>query len=182
MSIIVFDTENTSLLAAEIGGQENQPHMIELAAIKFDDKYYYEDQLHIIMRPRISIPEETTKINGYTNENVADKKPFIAHWKDIANFWRGSRVIVGHNVMYDKTVLYWELFRIGKHLNFPWASFDICTADSTQKWLGHRLSLSDLYFRLFNENFSDAHKAVSDAKATSLVFKKMVDDDIIQIP
>lgn len=171
--IIVFDTETTALLGAEASGAVSQPSIIEFAAIKFNLEGQRIDQVRIVMNPRIPIPDEATRITGYTDEMVKDMKPFAAHWKEIAAFWRDGTVCVGHHLMFDKKVLFWELVRIGKEMNFPWIETDFCTADECSKHFGHRKSLSDLHMHYFGETFTGAHTAIEDANATSRVYFKM---------
>jgi DNA polymerase III epsilon subunit-like protein len=174
MTLIVYDTETTSLLAASASGQENQPHIIEFAALKYNLQFERIDKLHLFLNPRVPITEEITKITGYTDELVRDKKPFTAHWREIATFFLGSTMSVGHNIMFDKMVLAYELERIGKVTNFPWPAQDVCTADTIQKKLGHRLNLTDLHTDLFGQGFSGAHGAMNDALATANCYIEMV--------
>lgn len=176
--IVVFDTETTSLLGAEAGGVENQPHIIEFAALKFDTNGDQIEQIRIIMNPRIPISDEINRITGYTDEMLKDMKPFAAHWKFIADFWRGVDTCVGHNLMFDKKVLYWELVRIGKEMNFPWIETDFCTADNCNRLFGHRKSLSDLHLHYFGEAFSGAHHAIEDVKATARCYFRMINSNV----
>lgn len=179
--IVVFDTETTSLLGAEAGGVENQPRIIEFAALKFDYKGKPISQLFLQMNPRIPITDEVTKITGYTDNKVRDFKPFVAHWQNIADFWDDAGYCVGHNVMFDKRVLFWELTRLGKEMNFPWIRNDFCTADTCNKIFGHRKNLTDLHLHFFGEAFVGAHGALPDATATAKVFFRMMKDGIANL-
>lgn len=176
---VFFDTETTNLLGPEAGGQEQQPHLIEFAAVKYRDDEKV-DELYLVMNPRVPIPEESTKAHGYTNDMLKGMKPFSMHWKQIARFWRDADVQIGHNLMFDKNVLHWELRRISKQLNFPWASNDVCTVEVCTKWLGHRLSLTDLHIKLFGNEFSGAHSAMNDVNATIACYQKLVGDGVIK--
>lgn len=176
MTTIIWDVETTGLLAPGAASLSQQPYIIEIAAIKIDQKNNTElGSLHLIINPMVPISETITKITGFTNALVANKKPFVAHWKEIAEFWRGCDTIVGHNVMFDKMVLFWELKRIGKENNFPWAINDICTIETVQKWLGHRMNLMDLHVKLFGEVFASAHSAMNDAHATRRCYFRMIE-------
>jgi DNA polymerase III epsilon subunit-like protein len=179
--IIVMDTETTALLAVSAAAQEEQPHLIEFAAIKFNTNLEPIQNIHIVMNPRVKIPDESIRIHGFTNEMVKDKQPFVAHWKQIASFFHESTILVGHNVLFDKNVLIWELTRINKQYNFPWCLRDIDTVEECTKWLGHRLSLTDLHIKLFGEPFQGAHGAMEDTKATAHCFRKMVNDGVIKL-
>jgi DNA polymerase III epsilon subunit-like protein len=180
--IVLFDTETTSLLAPEAGGQEQQPRIIELGAVKYNFQAELVDRLNIIMNPRVPITDEITRITGYTDEKVRGFKPFAAHWRHIAMFWRDATLCVGHNIMFDKKVLYWELVRIGKEMNFPWAISDVCTADTCNKVFGHRKNLTDLHTHYFGHGFEGAHGAMADVEASARVFWRMVNEGAIANP
>ena len=181
MSIIVFDTETTDFLAPEIAGAARQPHMIEFACIKLNGELQEVDRLVILMNPKVPIPEAATKVHGYTDETVKSLKPFAAFWKQIATFFIGSTHAVGHNLLFDKNIVHWELIRIGKQMNFPWPPGAICTVEAIQKIKGHRMNLMDLYVELMGETFTGAHSANADVEATMKVFVRMVEKEMIKL-
>lgn len=179
--IIVFDTETTGLLAPIAAGQEHQPHLVELAAIKLNDQLEMIDTLILRCRPPIDIPEDAIKIHGISNENVADCQSFVQVLPRITEFFLGSRYLVGHNLMYDKNVLYWELVRLGKVMQFPWAPGAICTVEVCQQYFGHRLNLMDLHIQLFSQSFAGAHSASVDCDVTMRCFVEMVRKEMIAL-
>lgn len=177
--IIVFDTETTGLLAPIAAGQEHQPYLVELAAIKLDDQLDITDHLLLRCKPPIDIPEDAIKIHGISNEDVSHCKLFVQELPRIAEFFLGSRYLVGHNLMFDKNVLYWELMRLGKVMQFPWAPGAICTAEVSQQYNGFRLNLMDLHIQLFGESFVGAHSANVDCDVTMKCFVEMVRREMI---
>lgn len=177
--LIVFDTETTGLLSPIAAGQEYQPHMVELAAIKLDDSLQEVDKLLLRMKPPIDIPEDAIKIHGIRNEDVANCNSFVQLLPDICDFFLGSRYLIGHNLMYDKTVLYWELLRLGKVMQFPFAPGAICTAEASMQQNGFRLNLADLHLQLFGATFSGAHSASVDCEITAKCFVEMVKQEMI---
>lgn len=156
--------------------------MVEFYAMRLNSALELVDELHIIMKPPIRIPEETTKIHGISNLDVAKRKPFAAHWMEIARFFEGQRYLVGHNLQYDKNVLYHELNRINKVTNFPWPIRNICTVEETVKWKGHRMTLTDLHVELFGQAFDKAHSAGADTLALVRVYKELVNRQIVEAP
>ena len=174
MTIIVFDTETTGLLAPIAAGQEYQPHLVEFYGIRMSDKFELREQLTFRCKPPITMPEEARKVHGISDEMVKDEKSFIELMPELTHFFLGAHVCVGHNLMYDKMVLYWELVRIGKTLNFPWSPGAVCTAEVSSQQNGFRLNLTDLHMKLFNEGFSGAHSASSDCEITAKCFIEMV--------
>ena len=173
MTTIVFDTETTGLLVASAASIEHQPHLVELHAIKLNNDLNYVDQILVRCKPPILIPDEAIKVHGITNQMVADEKPFAAVYPGIANFFLGSDTLVGHNLLFDKYVLWWELVRLGKQLNFPWSIRGICTAEVSSQYFGHRLNLQDLHIHLFGGGFADAHSAQVDCAMTAKCFTEM---------
>lgn len=179
MSIIVFDTETTGLLAPYAAGQDFQPYLVELYAIKLSDDLERISSYTFRCKPPIEIPNEAINVHGITNADVKDCPPFVHFFLPLADYFLGSTTIVGHNLLYDKTVLYWELFRLGKTLSFPWSIRGICTAETTQQQLGHRLNLADLHMKLFGGPFSGAHSASIDCEITAKCFIEMVKQEMI---
>jgi DNA polymerase III epsilon subunit-like protein len=179
MNIIVFDTETTGLLAPIAAGQEYQPYLVEFYGIRMTDKFEFREQLTFRCKPPISIPDEAIRVHNITDAMIADKQPFVQVLPELTHFFLGSHISVGHNLMYDKMVLYWELFRLGKVMNFPWSPGGICTAEVCSQQLGHRLNLTDLHMKLFGAAFSDAHSASVDCEITAKCFIEMVKKGMI---
>lgn len=173
MSYIVFDTETTSLLSLEAAGQEAQPEIIELAAIRMDESFAITNIFHTRCKPRGNIHVNASRVHGITNEDLKDEKPFVTYYRQLAEFFLGAKYFVGHNSMFDKSVLAWELQRIHKHYNFPWPMFDICTMTTLEQMKGYRLSLANAYVEMLGETFVDAHSALADCQATARLFVRM---------
>jgi DNA polymerase-3 subunit alpha len=174
MTIIVFDTETSGLLMPEAAGVEQMPYLLELSAIKLDMKLNEIDKLHMRFKPPIKIPPEATKIHGITDSMVSGCSPFIQSLGKINHFFIGSKFLVGQNLMFDKSVLYWELVRVGKHMSFPFAPGAVCTIEVSLQQFGERYNLQDLYFYMFMENFVGAHSADVDCEITRRCFVEMV--------
>ena len=179
MSIIVFDCETTGLLAPIAAGVEHQPHLIDFYGIKLNSDLEAIEGFNFRCNPGISIPSEATKVHGISDADVVSCKPFARWFPLLAEFFTGSRVLVGHNLLYDKSVLYWELVRMGKALSFPWGIRGIDTAESIQQYLGHRVNLTDLHTYLFGSGFSGAHSADADCTITTMCFREMVKKGMI---
>lgn len=173
--IIFLDTETTALLAVEAAGVEHQPHIVEIFLLKTTDALDELDSLHLIIKPPIAIPEETSKIHGITNDKVKDCKPFAGYYRQIARFFLGVDYMIGHNLQYDKRVLLYELERINKVTNFPWPIVNICTVEETYKRRGHRVNLSDLHEELLGVRFEAAHTAEADTRALLRIYRKMME-------
>jgi DNA polymerase III subunit epsilon len=181
MNIIVFDTETTGLLAPVAGGVDNQPYLVEFYAIKMNRDFEPIDKLTFRCKPPIMIPEDAIKIHHISNNDVANCERFIAHFTNLAHFFLGTEVAVGHNLMFDTMVLHWELVRAGKQLSFPWPIRPICTAEISSQQMGYRQNLTDLHTELFGIAFEGAHSASSDCETTAKCFIEMVNRGMIPI-
>lgn len=181
MSIIVFDTETTGLLGPMAMGVELQPCMIEFHGIKLSFELEVIDTLSFRCKPPVPISEGASRVNGITNDMLVDAKPFAYYFNGLAEFFTGSLLAVGHNVMFDKVVLFWELVRLGMTLNFPWPYKSICTAETCMKQLGHRQTLTDMHERLFGRGFEGAHTASGDCEVTMKCFVEFVRRGVIAL-
>jgi len=179
MSIIFIDTETTNLLAVEAADLANQPYMVEICCVKVNIYLEKPEVFSQLIKPPIRIPDEVIKIHHITNEDVADKKPFAAHYKDLAAFFIGATHMIGHNLQFDKKILENELKRINKLTSFPWPTTNICTVESIMKIKGHRMNLGDLHEELFGMRFEEAHRAEADTMALVRVFKAMVQKGMV---
>lgn len=166
--MIIFDTETTGLLVPMAASIDYQPYLVELHAIKLNG-----DTLHVRCKPPISIPLEATKVHGITDADVRECGSFASVYPIIAEFFTGCRIMVGHNILFDQQVIYYELVRIGKQLNFPWAMNSICTAEWSRVTLGIRMNLTDLHTYLFGEGFSGAHSASVDCEMTAKCYVEL---------
>jgi DNA polymerase III epsilon subunit-like protein len=175
-----MDTETTSLLAIDAADLAQQPHMVEISCIKTDYHFDIVSMFTTLVKPPIRIPFEVINIHGITDEEVANHKPFAGHYKLLAEYFLGVTCLVGHNLQFDKHVLEYELKRINKVTNFPWPPKNICTVEEAMKIKGHRISLGNLYFELFGQNFEEAHRAEADTKALVRVYKEMVNRQMVE--
>ena len=172
--MIVFDTETTNLTAPEAAPIEQQPSIVEFAAIKLEEVHSGKKKMpelvevarfEFLCNPRVPIPLESIKITGITNEMVAGKPPFSAFCPALTDFFLGESTVVAHNLSFDLSVLYHELRRLGRVTAFPWPPKQICTVEKTMGIKGHRMNLGDLHKHLTGKEHKDAHRAMADVEA-----------------
>lgn len=174
MATILFDTETTGLCKAEGTRLDQQPYITELFMAKIDD-----DSLEIIgeyeqrFKVPVSLDAKVTEITGLKDEDLADKNPFAKHWREIAEFVMGTKRLVAHNISFDKSLLRYELQRLGKELNFPWPPEQLCTIERSMHFKNKRLNLSALHEHLFGVKFEGAHRAREDVMALLRCYKEM---------
>lgn len=183
--MIIFDTETTGLITNVAAPLRLQPHIIELFALKVNENGEELDCWECLLRPPIKLAdiEQGEKIRSITrlNDEMLVGAPKIAEVIDeLTEFFLGERVVVGHNVAYDISMLVLELRRLGREYKFPYPSKQICTVEATQHMNGRRMNLSELHEALFGEKFEDAHSAEADVRATTRCLFRLMEMEVIQ--
>ena len=100
-----------------------------------------------------------------------DQKPFIAHYKKLAEWFCGESSMAAHNLSFDRQILKFELQRIDKLTKFPWAYNHFCTVEIGQSVWGKMRQLGDIYEELFGKKIEGAHRSLVDVEATIEILK-----------
>ena len=193
MKIIFFDVETTGLPLSwkeKYTNKSNWPYIVQLAyIISYEDNEISEEQDYILKPEGFKIPEKSTNIHGISNE-LAIKKGNSR--KEILHLFaaqiRSCDYVVAHNADFDINVLRCEFLRNSIADPFKEGLNVICTMKKSKdfcklpssygdyKWP----SLQELYIKLFNKSFKDAHNAKFDVKATFECFWKLKRLDILK--
>jgi DNA polymerase-3 subunit epsilon len=163
--MIVFDLETTGLPLAEGADLDLQPRITEFGAIKLDHQLKEIAELEFLINPGIPLDPKVTKITGLTDDMLKDKKPFVARLEEITNFFLGERVLVAHNLPFDRIVLQFELERLGKLFQFPWPPEQICTVEIGETIWNKKRKLGDIYQEVTGNEHKGAHRAIADVRA-----------------
>lgn len=163
--MIIFDTETTGLPQPEGAPLTIQPKMTEFFGIKVNEAYNKVDELEFLCNPGEPLEAFITKITGITDAMLNGQPPFASHYPKLVQFFLGEEAMAAHNLAFDRDIIRYELERISKAYSFPWPHQHICTVEKTMHLCGYRLSLDKLHNYLFDEGFSDAHRARSDTEA-----------------
>jgi len=124
-----------------------------------------------LINPTIPIPEETSKIHGIYDVDVADKPTFKEIAKELAKFLEGTDLAGFNSIKFDVPVLVEEFLRAG-------VSFDI----SKRKLIDiqrifhmmEKRNLAAAYKFYCNKTLENAHSAEADTQATLEVFEAQV--------
>ncbi len=178
---LFFDTETTGLpksWKAPVSDLNNWPRLVQLAYLLFDMNGNKVSEGDFIIKPNgFTIPKEASKIHGITNEIANDEgKPIAEVLLDFNLLINESGFLVAHNMAFDEKIVGSEMLRNGFKNVIP-AKKKICTMQSTTnfckingpygfKWP----KLSELYQKLFNADFEDAHNAMVDITVTAKCF------------
>lgn len=195
---IVFDTETTGLIDNSAKPLKDQPHIIELCAVKIDldngafyvhdddwpgdrDKLLAAAPVYSSLFYHPKLPEDTPKITGITQDMVNLAPQFPNELRKLQAFFLGATHLVGHNLSYDRDMLAIELKRLDMAEQFPWSPKHICTVEMTETLKGYRLGLNDLHEELTGARFNEHHRAEPDTRATARCFVEIVRRGMIRL-
>lgn len=185
--IIIFDTETTGLperYDIPYTETEKWPRLVQLAWQVYDLMGLFVKKANYIIKPiDFTIPEEVSKIHGITTEIALKKGIEIKNvLLEFNNDLEKAKILVAHNIEFDLNIIKAEYLRN----NIPDKLFNItffCTKENSvefcalpggtnrkYKWP----NLSQLYNKLFNTNFENAHNASYDVEATAKCFFELI--------
>ncbi|MBV8455119.1 MAG: DNA polymerase III subunit epsilon [Acetobacteraceae bacterium] len=104
---IAFDTETTGL----------EPHLghrvIEVAAIELRNDLPTGRQFHRLVDPCRDVPEDATRIHGFTNAHLAGKPLFGEVGGELLEFFGANEMLIAHNAPFDFAFLNAEFEMLG---------------------------------------------------------------------
>ena len=176
--ILPFDTETTGLPDWKTpSGGENQPHLVQIAAIMVDEVTRKPIQsIDLIIKPDgWVIPEEVSAIHGITTEMAMDVGvPEIDAMVAFIALWKASDRRVAFNRTFDQRIIriaakrYFEEDVVEK-----WAEKDDfdCAMMMAKKAMGVKsVKLADAYKHFTGKDIIDAHSAMADTDACLAVY------------
>jgi DNA polymerase-3 subunit alpha len=192
---LIFDTETTGLprnYNAPVSDLDNWPRMVQLAWQLHDARGNLLQHDSIIVKPEgYTIPFATIQIHGITNERAneegLDLKNTLQKFIDIVS---QTTYLCGHNIEFDINIVGAELLRCGFQNVLENKLFIDTKNDQTTEYCalpggrGGKFkwpTLSELYQKLFNKGFEEAHNAAFDVAATSKVFFEIIKRGITRV-
>ncbi|MDQ3100731.1 MAG: 3'-5' exonuclease [Bacteroidota bacterium] len=159
----VLDVETTS-------GDPCEGRVIELAVFAFDGQQE-RLQWDTLVDPHVPVPPFIRRLTGIDNHMLTNAPGFTEVARSLATITE-DRIIVAHNVRYDMTALEHEFARTGLVFERP----TLCT-EKLSRQLIPKLSHYNLgsLCRFFGIPFIARHRATSDAEATALLLKRLID-------
>jgi DNA polymerase-3 subunit alpha len=180
---IVFDTETTGLprnFNAPLTDFDNWPRVVQLAWQIHDGKGELLDVKNYIVKPDgFTIPYNSEKIHGIStklaNHLGIPLKQVLSSFKEGLT---QAKYVVGHNVEFDLNIMGSEYARAGesnpfdalKAIDTMKATVDFCAIPGGKGGKYKYPNLTELYSKLFQETFAEAHNASADVEATARVF------------
>jgi DNA polymerase-3 subunit epsilon len=178
---LFFDTETTGIPAGA-----DSVHMVQLAWELWDDTGEKRAAADFIIRPegfKIDDKSKAVEIHGITQARAMTEGWPLENVMSLfaAVVYMPVR-FVGHNINFDRNIILKEYDRLGwtteRDTFGPKESLCTMSTDSIVQFCGVRKAdgslkwpkLNELYPKLFNRNFADAHNAKADIAATSECF------------
>lgn len=163
MTITVLDLETT-------GFDRSNDDIIEIGAVKIDlSNGCVVDEFSTLVKPKGIIPRAVTALTGIDDSMVKSAPKF----EDVADRLMkliDDDIILGHNVTFDLSFLYWALKRLGRTLEVRYVD----TYTLSRKYFKglENYKLSTICDAL-NIDQTHAHRALSDCYSTFEVFCKL---------
>jgi DNA polymerase-3 subunit epsilon len=167
MRQIVLDTETTGLDPA------SGDRVIEVAAIELYNFMPTGQKFHVLVDPERDIPEEATRVHGFTAEMLRGKPIFAGIAHELIAFLRDSEIIA-HNAPFDFGFLDAELVRAG-HPKLDRARMVDSLEIAKRRYPGMPNSLDALCRRLGVDNsMRSSHNALLDVTLLAEVFLQLM--------
>jgi DNA polymerase-3 subunit epsilon len=167
MRQIVLDTETTGLEATA------GDRIIEVAAIELYNFMPTGQTFHVLIDPQRDIPEDATRIHGFTAEMLRGKPIFAGIAHELVAFLRDSEIIA-HNAPFDFGFLDAELVRCGMPKLDRGRMVDSLDI-AKRRYPGMPNSLDALCRRLGVDNsMRTSHNALLDVKLLAEVFLQLM--------
>jgi DNA polymerase-3 subunit epsilon len=190
--ILFFDTETTGLpenYKAPLTDLENWPRLVQLAYILQDYDGNTILKGDYIVKPNgFTIPSDSSEIHGISTDRAMIEGKELAIVLDEFNaLIESADYIVAHNISFDEKIIGAELLRIEMQNLIP-SKRKICTMEASINFCaiegayGYKWpKLSELYFKLFNSYFEEAHNAAADIDATEKCFWELMKKGVITL-
>jgi len=180
MQYIIYDTETTGLPVPDATSLDDQPKIIEYAAVKTDKDFNILDEIEFKCNPNEVLDPFITKLTGITDEMLVNEKPFPFYYKDLCKFHLGVNGLIAHHLEFDRSLMVFELKRMGSLIKFPWPYLHLCTKQLSSNLEGPvNNKLQTLYKFAFNKDFTQEHRAMADVKCLHEYVLWMRDRDMI---
>ncbi len=167
--IVAFDTETTGLRPFD------GDRIIEFGAVELTvdaDLRVQQVRRHdFLINPGIPIPRESTKVNGITDDDVADQPPFDQRASRVRQLLSDA-ILVAHNLAFDLAFVRAELERADQ--SWPATRAEVDTLPLSQRLLSHlRQHKLGIICKELGVDLVEAHRASNDAEACGRAFVEL---------
>jgi len=192
---LIFDTETTGLprnYNAPLSDSNNWPRVVQIAWQLHDVKGNLISCSSIIVKPDgFTIPFMAEQVHGIsTLRAMTEGIDLNEAMNQFVEAVKKTKYLCGHNIEFDLSIVGAEFYRLGLENYFEGkAVIDTKNDDVTHfcaipggkggkfKWP----RLEELYKKLFNTGFEEAHNAAFDVDATSKAFFELIKRSVIRV-
>lgn len=165
MKIVVYDTETTGLVQNLMLPIEQQPHIIEIAAVLVDERGDQYGSFHCILDPQIPVLDpKITQITGLTHEMLKGKPTFEAMLPAIRATFSQADAVLAHNLSFDLDMMRIECKR-HRVSDFPMPLQRFCSMHQYKHIRGKWFKQGELYKHFMGKPQAAAHRAMDDVQA-----------------
>ena len=186
-SILIIDVETTGLPNFNLRARDNsQPHLVQVAAELFDETGKTLESFDCLVKPDgWTIPTEATAVHGITTDAAkASGIPEREAAQKLFDMIKKADLMVTYNTTFDRFLIriagrrydiftdqqdsWWKLFPTYCPMR---KMTDICQLPTTNGKSGFKFpKLQEAYKFAFSSEFTGAHGAVADLKATKELY------------
>lgn len=162
---MIVDTETTGL-------DVNNDRIVSFGGVcAHGTRMFKSRMIDDLIYPGVPISATSTAIHGITDEMVADARTFPEVYADFQRMAVG-RVIIGHNIPFDLTIIRQECERHGR----PWDGFVFIDTMRLASLLNPTLGKYDLetLADIYHIDVHGRHTALGDAMVTAELYFRMV--------
>lgn len=162
---MIVDTETTGL-------EVNTDRIVSFGGVcAHGTRLFKSRMIDDLIDPGVPIPPVSTAIHGITDEMVEGARSFPEVYADFQRMARG-RVIVGHNIPFDLTIIRQECARHGR----PWEDLVFIDTMRLASLLNPTLGQFDLetLADIYHIDVHGRHTALGDAMVTAELFFRMM--------
>jgi len=158
----IIDIETT-------GGLSKRDRITEIGIVIHDGDEI-TDMYETLINPERSIPANITRITGINDDMVKEAPKFYEIAKKIVEMTEDT-IFVAHNVRFDYSFIRHEF----ENLGYTFSKKQLCTVRLSKKVFPglNSYSLGSL-IRHFGIAVTSRHRALEDARATAIIFDKML--------
>jgi DNA polymerase III epsilon subunit-like protein len=159
----------------------DKSRVIQFCMQLYDDERRLVSELYEYIKVDFEIPEDSIKIHKITNRDCEEMgKKFGDIYSRMYYLLQNTKIIIGHNINFDVSVLASELYRnrLESLASMLFYKKRFCTMKEASNYgiKKYRPRLMELYNILFNKDFEGAHDAKSDVIACKECFYKMIEN------
>ena len=161
---VVLDVETTGL-------NTRADEIIEIGAVRLENGVETAEFSELI-NPGVPVPERVSEITGITTAMLRDKRDLMTVMPEFAKFCEGA-VLVAHNASFDMAFFRRAFKKAGIPFNFTIVDTLALVRNQYPHLKTHKLGSM---CKLLGISLLNAHRAVHDARATSLMLLKVLDE------